>query len=80
LFRGAAGALAVWKDALAALKEGSAQTDGSVKSALDRRVAAIDSATAKITLKVVAAPSGNAWNQMVEQHNTPLGADAGARK
>ncbi len=72
LFRGAAGALAVWKDVLGAIKDGSAQTDGSVKSALDRRVSAIDSATTKIALKVVAAPTGNAWNQMVDEHNTPL--------
>jgi len=78
LFRGAAGALALWKDALAALKEGAAHTDARAKSALDRRIATIDAATEKITLKVVAAPAGNTWGQMVQEHTAPLGAsDAG---
>jgi hypothetical protein len=80
LFRGAAGALALWKDALAALREGVAHEDAHTKTVLEKRIASIDESTAKITLKVVAAPTGNTWGQMIEQHNTPLGGDAGARR
>lgn len=80
IFRAAAGARALWTEALAALHEGEAQTDPSAKDALSRRLAALDEGTPKIALKVVEAPAGNAWGQMVEQHQTPLGGDAGAPK
>jgi len=79
LFRGAAGALALWKAALAALHDGAALTDASSRAALDRRLATLDDATPKIALKVVAAPPGNAWSEhMVAEHETPLGSDGGA--
>ena len=41
---------------------------------------ALDAPTAKIALKSVAAPAGNTWNQMQEEHNSKLGGDAGAPK
>lgn len=80
LFRGAAGALASWKETLAALHEGSSQMTGKTKEVLDKRLSAIDAATAKIALKKVDAPAGNAWNQMQEEHASKLGGDAGAPK
>jgi hypothetical protein len=80
LFRGAAGALALWKEALAALHEGEAQTDAGAKDALARRLSALDADTPKIVLKVVAAPAGNTWGQMIQEHETPLGSDAGAKR
>jgi len=79
LFRGAAGALALWKDALSALHEGSAQMSGKYKQSLDARLAAIDAATPKIVPKRVDAPAGNTWGQVEGEHAAPLGADAGAR-
>jgi hypothetical protein len=72
LFRGAAGALALWNDAVAALHEGEAQTNAGAKGALGRRLAALDEATPKIALKTVAAPTGNTWGQMIQEHETPL--------
>ncbi len=72
LFRGAAGALALWKEAVAALHEGEPQSDASAKDALTRRLAALDEATPKIALKPVAAPAGNTWGQMIQEHETPL--------
>jgi hypothetical protein len=78
LFRGAAGALASWKETLAALHEGSGQSIGKPKEALDRRLAAIDAATAKLALKNVDAPAGNTWNKMQEEHASKLGGDAAA--
>lgn len=80
LFRGAAGALASWKETLAALHDGSSQMIGKTKEVLDKRVSAIDAATAKIALEKVEAPAGNAWNQMREEHASKLGGDAGAPK
>lgn len=80
MFRGAAGALAAWKETLAALHEGSAQMGGKAKEVLDKRLAAIDAATVQIALKKVEAPAGNQWNQMQEEHNSKLGGDAGAPK
>ena len=80
IFRGAAGALALLKETTSALHEGSAQMDGNAKEALDRRLAILDAAIAKIALKTVEAPAGNAWNQMQEEHASKLGGDAGAPK
>ena len=80
LFRGAAGALAVFEETIAALHDGAAQMDGKSKDALERRLALLDAAVAKIALKKVDAPAGNTWNQMQEEHNSKLGADAGAPK
>ncbi len=80
LFRGVAGGLALWKDALAALHEGSGQMDAKYKHALDLRIAILDAATPKIVPKSVAAPIGNTWGQMIDEHNTKLGApDGGTR-
>ena len=79
LFRGAAGALALWKAAASALHDGAAVTKGDAKSALEKRLATIDAATPKIAPKVVDAPPGNSWSQMEDQHQTRLGhEDAGA--
>lgn len=80
LFRGAAGALALWKAATAALHEGDALMKGDAKSALDKRLATIDAATPKIAPKTVEAPAGNTWSQMETEHNTRLGGDAGVAK
>ena len=80
LFRGAAGALASWKETLAALHDGSSQMAGRTKEVLDKRLSAIDAATAKIALEKVDAPAGNQWNQMQEEHASKLGGDAGAPK
>ena len=80
LFRGAAGALASWKETVDALHEGSSQMSGRAKEVLDKRLTAIDAGTAKIALKKVDAPVGNTWNQMQEQHASKLGGDAGAPK
>jgi hypothetical protein len=77
IFRGAAAALASWKETIAALHEGSSQMSGRTREVLDKRLSAIDGATAKIALKKVDAPAGNAWNQMQEEHNSKLGGDAG---
>jgi len=81
LFRGVAGGLALWKEALAALHTGAAQMDGTYRQALDVRLAVVDAATLKIVPKAVAAPSGNIWGQTVQEHNTPLGGgDAGPNR
>lgn len=80
IFRGAAGALASWKETLAALHEGSALMTGRSKEVLDKRLSTIDAATAKMSTKKVDAPAGNTWNQMQEEHNSKLGGDAGAPK
>jgi len=80
LFRGTAGALASWKEMLAALHEGSSLMTGKSKEVLDKRLSTIDAATAKMSLKKVDAPAGNTWNQMQEEHNSKLGGDAGAPK
>jgi len=80
LFRGASGALASWKETLSALHEGSSQMTGKTKEVLDKRLSALDAATAKMALKQVDAPAGNQWNQMQEEHNSKLGGDAGAPK
>ncbi len=80
LFRGAAGALALLKETTSALHDGSAQMDGNAKEALDRRLAILDAALAKITLKTVEAPPGNTWDKMQEPHASKLGGDAGAPK
>ncbi len=80
LFRGAAGALALWKDALAALHDGASHTSAGAKPALDRRLAVLDATTPSISLKVVAAPVGNTWGQMEGEHRAPLGGDAGTKK
>jgi len=71
LFRGAAGALALWKAALAALHDGAGVTRGDARVALDRRLATLDAATPKIVPKIVAAPAGNTWNQ--DEHSSKLG-------
>lgn len=79
LFRAVAGALALWKETLAALHEGDALTGEKAKDALDRRLAVLDQETPKILPKVVAAPQGNDWSQQMQtEHDTPLGSDAGA--
>ncbi|HEX4517440.1 MAG TPA: hypothetical protein VH054_28035 [Polyangiaceae bacterium] len=78
LFRGAAGALASWKETLAALHDGSSAMSGRTKEVLDQRVATIDAATAKIALKKVDAPAGNTWSQIQQPHASKLGGDAGA--
>jgi hypothetical protein len=80
IFRGGAGALASWKETLAALHDGSSQMSGKTKEVLDKRLSTIDAATAKITIKTVDAPAGNQWNQMQEPHASKLGGDAGAPK
>ena len=80
LFRGAAGALASWKETVSALHDGSSQMTGKTKAVLDERLSAIDAATSKIALKTVDAPAGNQWNQMQEEHASKLGGDAGAPK
>lgn len=78
VFRGAEGALASWKETLAALHEGEALMSGKPKDVLGKRLATIDAATAKIAMKKVDAPAGNTWNQMQEEHKSKLGGDAGA--
>jgi hypothetical protein len=80
LYRGAAGALASWKETVAALHEGSSQMAGRTKEVLDKRLSSIDAATAKIAFKKVDAPAGNTWNQMQEEHASKLGGDASAPK
>jgi hypothetical protein len=78
LFRGAAGALALWKAALAALHDGASHAAGDSKAVLERRLAVLDAATPKIVPKPVVAPAGNTWTQMESEHTAPLGGDAGA--
>jgi hypothetical protein len=53
LWRGAIGALALWKEAGAALHQGAPRADRSVKSAVEARVAAAEA----VLSKVVAAPT-----------------------
>ena len=77
LFRAVAAGLSLWKSALLALHDGSAQMEGRYASALVRRVAVLDEATPKIVAKVVSAPPGNVWAQTQDQHRAPLGGDAG---
>ncbi len=78
LHRGTAGALALWRDALDAMHEGSTQMSGKYKEALDARLATLDAATPKIVTKHVEAPAGNAWGQVLDEHRAPLGATADA--
>ena len=53
---------------------------GRTREVQDKRLSAIDAATAKIAFKKVDAPAGNAWNQMQEEHASKLGGDASAPK
>lgn len=81
LFRGAAGALALWKAALAALHDGASLTASGSRAALQNRLAKLDRDTPKIALKVVAAPAGNAWSEhMATEHASPLARDAPPKK
>jgi hypothetical protein len=57
LWRGAEGALSLWKDAAKALREGSGRADASVQGALGVKLEAIDAALATIeTKKLPPAP------------------------
>ena len=54
LWRGAEGALAHWKEAVAALRQGVSHTEGHVRGTLEPRVAEAEAALAKLTTKKVA--------------------------
>jgi hypothetical protein len=53
---------ALWNDELRALHAGAALMTGAPRESLDRKLATIDEATARIALKRVTVP-GNAWAQ-----------------
>ncbi len=74
LGRGAAASLALWKDATTALHAGAAKADAATQSVLAPRLAAIDAAMAKITLKKL-PPAPDLSQFMGEVHTT---IDAGA--
>ncbi len=81
-WRAAAGAVALWKDEAAALREGLSTMSGKRRSTLEAKLAGIDAATAKVTLKKVEREVG--WlNDMSELHGDAgvpleLAADSGA--
>ena len=51
IFRASEGAVALWKDASAALRDGLAMMDGAGRKTVETKLAAIDDATKKIALK-----------------------------
>jgi hypothetical protein len=55
-FRAAEGALALWKDAASALREGAPRMEGRARKTVDAHVATIDAATAKVVLKKLPPP------------------------
>lgn len=62
LWRAAAAALALWKDAVRALDAGASLTTSAPREALDGYLKTVDAATAKIVLKQVDRPVGNRWS------------------
>ena len=62
VWRAAAGALAVWKDAVRALEIGSEAMTGPPRAALLADVAMLKAATVKISAKKVDRPIGNRWS------------------
>jgi hypothetical protein len=82
-WRGAEGALALWKNAARALRAGAAKTNGKTKAALEARLAVIEAATSKITMKKL--PPGPDMSQFMTDVHGDAGAaiapvDAGAAK
>jgi hypothetical protein len=71
LFRAAEGAVALWKDAAAALREGLAAMGGTPRQTVDGKLTTIDAATAKVVLKKV--PRDDGWIKEM----TNLHSDAG---
>ena len=71
-WRAAEGALALWRDELAALKQGAPLMTGKARATLDAKIAVIEAATAKAALKRV--PPADTTEGMREAH-----ADAGVR-
>jgi len=70
VWRGAAGALALWMDAAASLHGGIPKSDPAVAAVLNTRLAAIDAAMAKITLKQL-PPMADPMKFVQETHETP---------
>ncbi len=86
LFRAAEGALALWKETAAALREGLAAMGGRPRQTVEAKLGAIDEATKKVTLKKVARDDAGLIKEMADLHGdagVPLDGktkpDAGAR-
>jgi hypothetical protein len=77
MWRGAEGALALWKDAAAALHGGVAKSDAKVQAALGTRLAAIDAALGKIALKKLPPPANIAPFADMTHVNPPVDAGVG---
>jgi hypothetical protein len=79
VWRAAAAATTLWKEYARALREGTKKSDAA--AALERALATIDAATAKLELKKVDAP-GRAWSQGLEEtHSDAMASpDAGAKR
>lgn len=76
VWRGAEGALAVWKDAATALHAGIAKSGAQVKAAVAPRLAPIDEALAKIALKKL--PAAPDLSQFTSAKHMDPPVDAGA--
>lgn len=86
--RAAEGAVALWKDAARAVREGLAQMSGAPRATVEAKLGAIDAATAKIALKKV--PREDGWiKDMTDLHGdagvpldgkTPSKPDAGTQR
>ncbi len=77
LWRGAAGAVALWKEEIVALKTGMALMEGKPKETLAKKLAVIESATSKSTLKP-SAPRVNEAIDLAVAHAGVLKAGANA--
>jgi hypothetical protein len=79
VWRGAEGALALWRDAAKALHDGTAKADGDVRGALEASLARVDAALGKIGTKKLPAAAPAYVMGMADVHQEVPGAlDAGA--
>jgi hypothetical protein len=74
VWRGAAGALALWRDAAAAIRAGMAKADSDTQAVVGKRLGVIDAAIGKIALKTL-PPAPDLTQFMGETHDA---IDAGA--
>jgi hypothetical protein len=79
MWRGAEGALAVWKDAAAALRTGAPLAADDVKASVVAKLDAIDAATKAIALKKLPPPADNSafMSDVHVDAGVPLEGDGG---
>jgi hypothetical protein len=68
VWRAAAAVVALWKDEATALRSGLGNASDSTRAAVERKLAVIEPATAKIELKKADAPLDAVMKQMIDAH------------